>query len=155
MIMPSMKEVITRRLSHAIKENTEGKTSSFTRLPDLILMDGGKTQVHAAEEVLLAFGMDIPVCGMVKDDRHRTRDCCFMSRKSDPDLGGWFAAGGTRIQGMRCIALVITYQKSCATKEIFIPFWMISRASVRYAARLYCAISAQSKGLPQQRWQIF
>ena len=69
----SMKEVITRRLSHAIKENTEGKTSSFTRLPDLILMDGGKTQVHAAEEVLLAFGMDIPVCGMVKDDRHRTR----------------------------------------------------------------------------------
>ena len=57
----SMKEVITRRLSHAIKENTEGKTSSFTRLPDLILMDGGKTQVHAAEEVLLAFGMDIPV----------------------------------------------------------------------------------------------
>ena len=40
----SMKEVITRRLSHAIKENTEGKTSSFTRLPDLILMDGGKTQ---------------------------------------------------------------------------------------------------------------
>lgn len=56
----SMKEVITRRLSHAIKENTEGKTSSFTRLPDLILMVGGKTQVHAAEEVLLAFGMDIP-----------------------------------------------------------------------------------------------
>ena len=73
----SMKEVITRRLSHAIKENTEGKTSSFTRLPDLILMDGGKTQVHAAEEVLLAFGMDIPVCGMVKDDRHRTRGLLF------------------------------------------------------------------------------
>ena len=76
-----MKEVITRRLSHAIKENTEGKTSSFTRLPDLILMDGGKTQVHAAEEVLLAFGMDIPVCGMVKDDRHRTRGLLFHEQE--------------------------------------------------------------------------
>ena len=73
----SMKEVITRRLNHALKEKTEGKTSSFTRLPDLILMDGGKTQVHAAEEVLQAFGMDIPVCGMVKDDKHRTRGLLF------------------------------------------------------------------------------
>ncbi len=73
----SMKEVITRRLNHALKEKMEGKTSSFTRLPDLILMDGGKTQVHAAEEVLQAFGMDIPVCGMVKDDKHRTRGLLF------------------------------------------------------------------------------
>ena len=73
----SMKEVITRRLNHALKEKTEGKISSFTRLPDLILMDGGKTQVHAAEEVLQAFGMDIPVCGMVKDDKHRTRGLLF------------------------------------------------------------------------------
>ena len=77
----SMKEVITRRLSHAIKENTEGKTSSFTRLPDLILMDGGKTRVHAVEEGLLAFGMDIPVCGMVKDDRHRTRGLLFHEQE--------------------------------------------------------------------------
>lgn len=77
----SMKEVITRRLSHALKEKTEGKTSSFTRLPDLILMDGGKTQVHAAQEVLLAFGMDIPVCGMVKDDRHRTRGLLFREQE--------------------------------------------------------------------------
>ncbi len=77
----SMKEVITRRLNHALKEKTEGKTSSFTRLPDLILMDGGKTQVHAAEEVLQAFGMDIPVCGMVKDDKHRTRGLLFHEKE--------------------------------------------------------------------------
>lgn len=77
----SMKEVITRRLSHAIKEKGEGKTTGFTRLPDLILMDGGKTQVHAAEEVLLAFGMEIPVCGMVKDDRHRTRGLLFHGQE--------------------------------------------------------------------------
>ena len=69
----SMQEVITRRLNHAIREKSEGKSSSFTRLPDLILMDGGRTQVHAAEEILAAFGMEIPVCGMVKDDNHRTR----------------------------------------------------------------------------------
>ena len=47
----------------------------------MILMDGGKTQVHAAEEVLMAFGMDIPVCGMVKDDRHRTRGLLFREQE--------------------------------------------------------------------------
>lgn len=77
----SMQEVITRRLNHAIKERTEGKSSSFTRLPDLILMDGGRTQVHAAEEILLAFHMDIPVCGMVKDEKHRTRGLFYRERE--------------------------------------------------------------------------
>lgn len=77
----SMKEVITRRLNHAIKEKTEGKHSSFTRLPDLILMDGGRVQVHAAEEVLHAFGLRIPVCGMVKDDKHRTRGLLFREEE--------------------------------------------------------------------------
>jgi excinuclease ABC subunit C len=46
---------------------------SFTRLPDLLLMDGGKGQVNVALEVLSKLRMDIPVCGMVKDDNHRTR----------------------------------------------------------------------------------
>ena len=73
----SMKEVITRRLNHALKEKAEGKISSFTRLPDLIFMDGGKIQVSAAEEVLLSFGMNIPVCGMIKDEKHRTRGLFF------------------------------------------------------------------------------
>ena len=50
-------------------------------MPDLILMDGGKTQVHAAEEVLMAFGMNIPVCGMVKDDKHRTRGLLFKDEE--------------------------------------------------------------------------
>lgn len=77
----SMKEVITRRLNHALRERAEGKATSFTRLPDLILMDGGKTQVHAAEEVLLSFGMEIPVCGMVKDDKHRTRGLLFQEKE--------------------------------------------------------------------------
>lgn len=94
----SMKEVITRRLNHALKEKTEGKTSSFTRLPDLILMDGGKTQVHAAEEVLLSFGMDIPVCGMVKDDRHRTRGLLFREKEINIPLTSEGFKLVTRIQ---------------------------------------------------------
>jgi len=73
----SMKEVITRRLNHALKEKAEGATSSFTRLPDLIFMDGGKVQVRAAEEVLMSFGMNIPVCGMIKDEKHRTRGLLY------------------------------------------------------------------------------
>lgn len=77
----SMQEVITRRFNHAIQEKVEGKSSSFTRLPDLILMDGGKTQVHAAQEVLAEFGIEIPVCGMVKDEKHRTRSLFFQERE--------------------------------------------------------------------------
>ena len=94
----SMREVITRRLNHALREKAEGKTSSFTRLPDLILMDGGKTQVHAAEEVLMEFGMDIPVCGMVKDDRHRTRGLLFREEEKNIPLTSEGFKLVTRIQ---------------------------------------------------------
>ncbi|MBR4014746.1 MAG: excinuclease ABC subunit UvrC [Anaerotignum sp.] len=94
----SMKEVITRRLNHAIREKTEGKASSFTRLPDLILMDGGKTQVHAAEEVLAAFGMEIPVCGMVKDEKHRTRGLLFREKEIQMPLTSEGFKLVTRIQ---------------------------------------------------------
>ncbi len=94
----SMREVITRRLNHALLEKAEGKTSSFTRLPDLILMDGGKTQVHAAEEVLMEFGMNIPVCGMVKDDRHRTRGLLFREEEKNIPLTSEGFKLVTRIQ---------------------------------------------------------
>ncbi len=82
----SMKEVLTRRFEHAkreleeLKENYEETSGeelkdmgSFTRLPDLILMDGGRGQVNIALEVLAEQKLSIPVCGMVKDDNHRTR----------------------------------------------------------------------------------
>ncbi|MBR0104531.1 MAG: excinuclease ABC subunit UvrC, partial [Firmicutes bacterium] len=71
----SMQEVLVRRFNHAIKEGmtSELNKAKFSKLPDLMLMDGGKIQVNAAKEVLMEFGLDIPVCGMVKDDRHRTR----------------------------------------------------------------------------------
>ncbi len=86
----SMREVLTRRFEHAKREIEELKEAyadadgeeiremgSFTRLPDLILMDGGRGQVNIALEVLAEQKLAIPVCGMVKDDNHRTRGLYF------------------------------------------------------------------------------
>ena len=76
----SMHEVLTRRFSHGLKEAEELKEKgvdeefgSFTRFPDLIMMDGGRGQVNIALQVIQDLGLAIPVCGMVKDDNHRTR----------------------------------------------------------------------------------
>ncbi len=76
----SMREVLTRRFTHGLSEKEEnlqkGKEDafgSFTKFPDLLLMDGGRGQVNIALEVLESLGINIPVCGMVKDDNHRTR----------------------------------------------------------------------------------
>ncbi|NDO45868.1 excinuclease ABC subunit UvrC [Clostridium sp. MD294] len=77
----SMKEMITRRMNHAVKEKEQAKKENFARLPDLILMDGGSLQVQAAEEVLKQFDIDIAVCGMVKDDKHRTRGMIFKGQE--------------------------------------------------------------------------
>ena len=70
----SMEEVLTRRFEHGRREQEEGKVeNSFTAFPDLIMMDGGRGQVNIALEVLDKLRIHIPVCGMVKDDNHRTR----------------------------------------------------------------------------------
>ncbi len=81
----SMEEVLTRRFRHAFDEmrklnaeNTDMSLGKFTRLPDLILMDGGRGQVQICEDVLRKFNLDIPVAGMVKDDRHRTRGLIYQ-----------------------------------------------------------------------------
>ncbi len=65
----ALKETLTRRFTHEERE----KDGKFEELPDLVLMDGGIAQLHAAQEVFEELGVDIPVFGMVKDDRHRTR----------------------------------------------------------------------------------
>ena len=82
----SMKEVLTRRFDHGIRERNEEKQSSFTAFPDLIMMDGGKGQVNIALEVLSELGLDIPVCGMVKDDRHRTRGLYYENEELPIDI---------------------------------------------------------------------
>ncbi|WP_405376546.1 excinuclease ABC subunit UvrC [Pseudobutyrivibrio sp.] len=76
----SMHEVLTRRFSHGIEEleaNGGVIEDSFTKFPDIIMMDGGKGQVHIAKQVLSELGLHIPVAGMVKDDHHRTRGLYF------------------------------------------------------------------------------
>lgn len=78
----SMRETLARRLRRAGKDGTD----SFAKLPDLILVDGGLGHVHAAQEVLKEFRTEIPVYGMVKDDRHRTRG--LMGMQGENDLKG-------------------------------------------------------------------
>ncbi len=73
----SMEEVLTRRFMHGIDEaerdTKEAEMNKFSTFPDLILMDGGRGQVNVALQVLKSLNLQIPVCGMVKDDSHRTR----------------------------------------------------------------------------------
>lgn len=80
----AMREVLTRRFSHGLQElealrekGADETLGSFTRFPDVIMMDGGRGQVNICEEVLAELGLQIPVCGMVKDDHHRTRGLYF------------------------------------------------------------------------------
>ena len=78
----SMEEVLTRRFRHGLDEKEENdETGKFSRFPDLILMDGGRGQVGICEDVLSKLGIDIPVCGMVKDDNHRTRGLYYNNRE--------------------------------------------------------------------------
>lgn len=84
----SMEEVLTRRFVHGMNEQEESRREnlgstygSFTRFPDLIMMDGGRGQVNIALSVLEKLHLTIPVCGMVKDDRHRTRGLYFQNEE--------------------------------------------------------------------------
>lgn len=89
-----MKEVLTRRFVHGMEEQKEldmkqieKEFGSFTKFPDLILMDGGKGQVNIALEVLNELHIEIPVCGMVKDDNHRTRGLYYNNEEIPVDRG--------------------------------------------------------------------
>lgn len=84
----SMEEVLTRRFVHGMNEQEERKSEdldnvygSFTRFPDLLMMDGGRGQVNIALAVLEKLQLAIPVCGMVKDDKHRTRGLYFNNEE--------------------------------------------------------------------------
>ena len=95
----SMREVLTRRFMHGLKEKEESKeVGGFTVFPDLILMDGGRGQVNIALEVLDALHLNIPVCGMVKDDHHRTRGLYFQNEEITIDRSSEAFRLITRIQ---------------------------------------------------------
>ena len=95
----SMEEVLTRRFNHGIEELEDGKElGSFTAFPDLILMDGGKGQVNIALSVLEKLNLQIPVCGMVKDDNHRTRGLYYNNEEIPIDRSSEGFKLITRIQ---------------------------------------------------------
>ena len=95
----SMDEVLTRRFQHGLNDQKEGKDmGSFQAFPDLILMDGGKGQVNVALQVLEKLGLHIPVCGMVKDDNHRTRGLYYQNREIPIDKNSEGFKLITRIQ---------------------------------------------------------
>lgn len=95
----SMREVLTRRFTHGLREREESKElGSFTAFPDLILMDGGKGQVNIALEVLDSLHLQIPVCGMVKDDKHRTRGLYYQNEEIEIDRSSEAFRLITRIQ---------------------------------------------------------
>ncbi|MBQ0043074.1 MAG: excinuclease ABC subunit UvrC [Lachnospiraceae bacterium] len=97
-----MREVLTRRFLRSMSEGDETDESSgfdsFHRLPDLILMDGGKGQVGIALSVLDELGLSIPVCGMVKDDNHRTRGLYYEGKEVPIDRNSEGFKLITRIQ---------------------------------------------------------
>ena len=117
-----MREVLTRRLLHGLEEkielsekNMEEKYGKFTRFPDIILMDGGKGQVNIALQVLDELGIDLPVCGMVKDDNHRTRGIYYNNNEIDIDTHSEGFKLITRIQD-EAHRFAIEYHRSLRSK---------------------------------------
>ncbi|MBQ9141064.1 MAG: excinuclease ABC subunit UvrC [Lachnospiraceae bacterium] len=118
-----MREVLTRRFLHGMEEgkeleeqNIDAAYGSFTRFPDLLLMDGGRGQVNIALSVLEELRINIPVCGMVKDDNHRTRGLYFNNVELPID---------TRSEGFKLITRIqdeahrfaIEYHRSLRSKD--------------------------------------
>ena len=119
----SMKEVLTRRFTHGMEEEkklknqgVEKEFGSFTRFPDLLMMDGGKGQVNIALEVLEQLGLSIPVCGMVKDDSHRTRGLYYQNVEIPVDRHSEGFRLITRIQD-EAHRFAIEYHRSLRSKS--------------------------------------
>jgi excinuclease ABC subunit C len=108
----SMEEVLTRRFTHEGK----GEFDSFERKPDLILMDGGKGQVNICLGVLEKLNLDIPVCGMVKDDHHRTRGLYYNNDEIPIDTSSEGFRLITRIQD-EAHRFAIEFHRSLRSKE--------------------------------------
>ena len=117
-----MREVLTRRFRHGMEESREleeqemdQEYGSFTKFPDLILMDGGRGQVNIALAVLEELGIDIPVCGMVKDDNHRTRGLYYHNIELPIDTHSEGFKLITRIQD-EAHRFAIEYHRSLRSK---------------------------------------
>jgi excinuclease ABC subunit C len=119
----SMEEVLTRRFTHGMEERQglreqkmDMKYGSFSRFPDLLLMDGGKGQVNIALKVLDQLHLEIPVCGMVKDDHHHTRGLYFKNEELAIERSSEAFKLITRMQD-EAHRFAIEYHRSLRTKE--------------------------------------
>lgn len=112
----SMEEVLTRRFTHGQSERETGDYTSFSVFPDLIMMDGGRGQVNVALKVLDALKIHIPVCGMVKDDNHRTRGLYFNNVELPIDTRGEGFKLITRVQD-EAHRFAIEYHRSLRTQS--------------------------------------
>jgi len=119
----AMYEMLTRRFTHGMREleemkekNLDESLGSFTKYPDLILMDGGKGQVNIALQVLDELKLDIAVCGMVKDDNHRTRGLYYKNRELPIDKNSELFRLITRIQD-ETHRFAIEYHRSLRNKS--------------------------------------
>lgn len=117
-----MKEVLTRRFTHGMEERKilddkelENEFGSFTKFPDLLMMDGGKGQVNIALQVLEELRLNIPVCGMVKDDNHNTRGLYFNNKEIEIDRRSEGFKLITRIQD-EAHRFAIEYHRSLRSK---------------------------------------
>lgn len=112
----SMNEVLTRRFGHGLREQQEeSETGDFQIFPDLIMMDGGRGQVNIALEVLEKLHLHIPVCGMVKDDNHRTRGLYFNNTELPIDRNSECFRLITRIQD-EAHRFAITFHRQLRSK---------------------------------------
>lgn len=118
-----MREVLMRRFTHGMEEkkereekNLEQEYGSFTKFPDLLLMDGGRGQVNIARQVLEELKLNIPVCGMVKDDNHRTRGLYYENVEIPIDRNSEGFKLITRIQD-EAHRFAIEYHRSLRSKD--------------------------------------
>lgn len=111
-----MEEVLKRRFTHGMQDQEKEEVGGFAKFPDLIMMDGGKGQVNVALRVLEELRLNIPVCGMVKDDKHRTRGLYYENREIPIDRSSEGFRLITRIQD-EAHRFAIEYHRSLRTKD--------------------------------------
>ncbi len=119
----SMREILTRRFNHGLDEikaiqqrDLKLSAGKFSTFPDLIMMDGGKGQVNIALEVLKSLNIDIPVCGLVKDDKHQTRGIVYNNKELIINRGSNLMQLIRRIQD-EVHRFAITYHRSLRDKR--------------------------------------
>lgn len=114
----SLKEVIERRFRRGAEEKKEDKNSSFSNFPDLIMMDGGKGQVNAAKEILDKLNLNLEICGLVKDDFHRTRGIIYKNKEFNVDLNSRAYKMIYKIQE-EAHRFAINYHRNLRSKTMF------------------------------------